>query len=377
MKAIDISGMSAVTCLGNDLSDIWQQVCEGSSGLRPITLFDTSKSRSSIGGEVSSEPVAQGYDRMLAFSVQAIQSAMINANIDCDYVHSVRAALIIGTSLGHIFDNESGPVVLDDFVEELKIKLGLNIAVLTVSTACSSGTDAIANGGDFIEFLNYDLVICGGVDVLDLYKLMGHSSLHTLSPNKCKPFDQHNDGTSLGEGAAFIILENREALKERGGRRIAELVGRSSTTDTKSVTSPDESGGGAIRAISQALGQSKSGPESVSYVNAHGSATPVNDAMEARVYQELFQTRAIPISSTKAAFGHTLGATGAIEAVIAIFALVHEQAPPTANTTKLHEDWSAANVVFSNQPQPIEKPETAVTVTYGFGGANACLVFLK
>jgi 3-oxoacyl-[acyl-carrier-protein] synthase II len=373
-----VTGVGVVTCLGDNMDEVWQRLFAGESGLRPITLFDASRSRSQLGGEVPDVASSSGLERMSRLMEQAMRDALQEAGICATDLQGARAAVIAGTSLGHLFENASGPVVLDEFLPEVLAVLDLHgLPVLNVSSACSSGTDAIGIAADLIEFAGYDAVICGGVDVLDLYKLMGHSSLYTLSPNGCRPFSLHKDGTSLGEGAAFLVLESAAYAERRHATVLARLVGRSATTDTHSVTAPDETGGGAIRALRQALEQSGSVAENVSYLNAHGSGTPTNDKMEAVIYRELFAASQTPVSSTKAAFGHMLGATGAMEAVVAVWSLLKGEAPPVAGVTEADEDWRETGVILGEAPRILPHPELAVSATYGFGGAISCLVFGK
>lgn len=359
------------------MDQVWEKLCRGETGIRPVTIFDTSRCRTNSAGETLNRFPSDSLDRMVSIAAAGILKALHHAGVDLEYVQTARSALIIGTSLGHLFENESGPVNFDHFMSRVKEELKLSIPSLLISSACSSGTDALAKGTDFIEFLQYDLIIGGGVDVLDIYKMLGHSSLHTLSPTICKPFDAMSDGTSLGEGAGFMILESERSNALRKGRMLAEVSGRSNTTDTSSVTAPDPNGTGAIRVIKQALQQSGFERSQVAYVNAHGSGTPTNDAMESVTYSSLFQHSSPAISSTKAAFGHTLGATGAIEAIVAVLALMNQEAPPTANSTNIHESWESLNVVLGSKPVQLVEPQLALSVTYGFGGANGCMVFSR
>jgi 3-oxoacyl-[acyl-carrier-protein] synthase II len=311
---------------------------------------------------------------MAAFGRKALLEALDHAGLSPSVLDPNKCALVIGTSLGHLFDNESGAVALDEFIPLLLEQSGMSIPYFMLSSACSSGSDSVAIGMDLIAFMGYDIVLCGGVDVLDRYKMSGHSSLQTQSPTACTPFSVDTDGTTLGEGAAFVVLESTTHAASRGVSPLARAVGRSCTTDTQSVTAPDETGGGAIRAISQALAQGGLEPADVAYLNAHGSGTPTNDAMEAIVYDSLFRTYDTPISSTKAALGHTLGATGTMEAVISIQALLEAEAPPTAGLKETSAAWTGARAI-QGHAEPIHKGGAVVSVTYGFGGANTCLVF--
>ncbi|EFM11532.1 Beta-ketoacyl synthase [Paenibacillus curdlanolyticus YK9] len=369
-----VTGMGMLSSLGGDAAANWDNLCAGQRGFRPVTLFDTAKFRSPLGGEVEGEYPRTGKERMAAFGRQALIEALQSAGLSADELDMNKTAIVVGTSLGHLFENEEGAVPLDEFMPIMLKAAGLQVPYFTLSTACSSGSDSVAIGMDLIAFMQYDVVLCGGIDVLDKYKMSGHSSLQTQSPTACTPFSIHTDGTTLGEGAAFLVLESGSHAQRRGARPLARAAGRSSTTDTQSVTAPDETGGGAIRAIRQALAQSDYEPDQVAYVNAHGSGTPTNDAMEAVVYDALFKNEFIPVSSTKAAVGHTLGATGTLEAVVTVQALLHHEAPPTAGLDEVAAAWSGANTV-KGEAAAIRSGGPTLSVTYGFGGANTCLVF--
>jgi 3-oxoacyl-(acyl-carrier-protein) synthase len=369
-----VTGIGLLSALGQDISESWSSLCQGERGLRPVTLFDTSRFRSSLGGEVVGDYPAVGKERMAAFGRKALVEALDQAGLTPSELDPKKCALVIGTSLGHLFDNEEGAVPLDEFIPQLLEQSGIQIPYFMLSTACSSGSDSVAIGMDLIAFMGYEMVLCGGVDVLDRYKMSGHSSLQTQSPTACTPFSVDTDGTTLGEGAAFVVLETAAHAAGRGIRPLARAVGRSCTTDTQSVTAPDETGRGAIRAITQALEQGGLAPSDAAYLNAHGSGTPTNDAMEALVYDALFRQHDTPISATKAALGHTLGATGTMEAVLSIQALLKEEAPPTAGLKEIAAAWAGARVI-QGAAAPIRKGGAAVSVTYGFGGANTALVF--
>ncbi|WP_037460308.1 beta-ketoacyl synthase N-terminal-like domain-containing protein [Skermanella stibiiresistens] len=370
-----VTGAGMVTCLGRDPDIVWSRLMAGLSGISRITMFDTSQCLNQRGGEIKDALPADGGPRMAALLDAAFRSALADAGLSVDDLKARRAALVVGSSFGNIFQTEKGPVELDHYVKPLLRDLGLDIPVLSVSSACSSGSDAIATGADLLDFAGFDIVLCGGVDVLDIYKMVGHSALGTLSPTRCTPFSADGDGTALGEGAALLVLERASGAALRGGHVRAILTSRASTTDTNTLTSPDLTGAGAMRAISNALVQTGAAVDGIAYINAHGSGTHVNDAMEAQVYAGMFARTRPAISSTKAAFGHTLGATGAIEAAISIMALERGEAPPTSGLATVHEDWRAAAVTLAGQPAPLPDGKLALSVTYGFGGANVALLF--
>ena len=371
-----VTGMSMLTCLGENIEDVWKAIRKGNSGITDITLFPTDALRSIRAGEIKDNYPVDGYNRMKAFAKAGILKAINDSGLSIEKINKTKSALIIGTSLGHIFDNEKKSVSLDDYVSELLNEIGLNIPYICVSSACSSGSDAIIIAGDLLKYKGFDLVICGGLDVLDIYKMKGHSSLRTLAVTQCKPFSKGAEtGTTLGEGAAFLVLESKQFSDGRQAEIYADFVASSNTTDTISVTAPDETGAGAIRLIKQAMNRSGHNIEKISYVNAHGSGTAANDKMEAKIYKELLSSGNPAISSTKGIFGHTLGATGAIEVIMCIMAIIKKEAPPTSISEEVSEDWAGANVVLNKSLSLTDDKLVTVSVTYGFGGANACLVF--
>ncbi|UEM24784.1 beta-ketoacyl-[acyl-carrier-protein] synthase family protein (plasmid) [Skermanella mucosa] len=372
-----VTGAGLVTCLGRDQDAVWSRLMAGESGVAPIEAFDTAQCLNGSGGEIKDGLPSDGGARMAALLEGALRAALADADLAIGDLAGRRAALVVGSSFGNIFQTENGPVELDHYIRPLLGGLGLDLPVISVSSACSSGSDAIATGADLIDFAGFDVVLCGGVDVLDIYKMVGHSALGTLSPPRCTPFSADGDGTALGEGAALLVLEAPADAARRGARVRSVLTGRASTTDTNTLTSPDLTGAGAMRAIDNALAQDGGTAADIAYVNAHGSGTPVNDAMEAQVYAGMFGKHRPAISSTKAAFGHTLGATGAIEAGIAILALERGEAPPTSGLAAVHEDWRRAAVVLPGDRAPLPPGRAALSVTYGFGGANVALLFRR
>lgn len=371
-----VTGISMVTCLGSDVNSVWDKICQAESGIGEISLFDTSNLRSSNAGQVQEYDTNYvGSARMKAFAQMAIINAIKDSGLSTEEINNRKSILIIGTSLGHIFENENGPVQIDDYIDDIQAELNLHIPYLSVSSACSSGTDAISIAADLIEYKDYEIVICGGVDILDIYKMQGHSSLRTLALDKCRPFTgTENKGTSLGEGAAFMVLESEDYCIKDNSERYAKLIASANTTDTESVTAPDETGEGAKRMIENALNRAKINADDIDYINAHGSGTPLNDRMEANIYNSYFKNDVV-ISSTKGAFGHSLGATGAIEAAISVMAIKNRQLPPTSGTEVMSKEWNNTKVLLNHCISPKKAENYSLSVTYGFGGANSCIIF--
>lgn len=370
-----VTGMGLVSALGRGYEAVFARLCAGHSGVRHNPDPQYAGFRNTRMGMVEEAFPAAADARVTALLAAALRDALADAGIDGAAARlPATGAAVIGVSFGAIFHNQDGPVALDGAVDLAFPAAGLALVPHVLSAACSSSSEAIAMAYDMIVQGEAELVLAGGVDVIDRYKMAGHSSLATLSPTQCRPFDVHADGTILGEGAAILVLEHPRHAAARGARIHARLGGVAANTDTNTPTSPDETGAGASRVIRAALSRARCLPLSVAYVNAHGSGTPVNDAMEATAFSATFGRPGPVVSSTKPAFGHTLGATGAIEAIVAIEALVHGVAPATYGLTVPHASWHGANVP-SGAVQELAQGDCALSVTYGFGGANVALLF--
>lgn len=369
-----VTGMSLVSALGDQPDAVFSRLCAGDSGVRanPDSQYQAYRNTSmgTVDGDYPSAPDA----RITALLGAALRDALDDAGLPVS-VPLPGAAAVIGASFGAIFHNEHGPVALDTAIDDAFLGTGLGLLPHVLSAACSSSSEAIAMAYDLIVQGGADIVIAGGVDVIDRYKVAGHSSLSTLSPTSCRPFDATADGTILGEGAALLVIEHPRHAAARGARVHARLSGVAANTDTNSPTSPDETGAGAARVIADALRRADCAPASVAYVNAHGSGTPVNDRMEAAAFTAALGPGS-KISSTKSAFGHTLGATGAIEAIVAIESLIHGMAPATYGLARAHDSWDGSGLVLGRS-QRLGDGDHALSVTYGFGGTNVALVFQK
>ncbi len=374
MEQVIITGMGLVTSLGNSLELVWDKIINGINGISTIENFDTEMCINSLGGEVKGNYEKNTTSRMKSFAVEAIRNCIIDAGIELDDLKQKKSILIMGSSFGSIFQPDASPTQLNDFIKECLEELNLDIPHLTLSSACSSSSDALLIAGDLIKYSNYETVLCGGVDVLDIFKLSGHSGLYTLSPTMCKPFSCDNDGTLLGEGACFLLFESERSLRTNC-KVYCKLLGSCNTTDLQNLTAPSDEAEGPINCIKGALASAGKTPEDVAYINAHGSGTVTNDKMEYKVYQEIFSELKTPISSTKGAFGHLLGATGAVEAVMAILAFNYKMGPPTTNCINPKDEWLKTGLIYANKPRHLDNDKVTISVTYGFGGPNTCLVF--
>lgn len=369
-----ISGRAWITALGHGIEPVMDRLAKGEAGITPSRRVDAAGMRNDQCGEVDLSFPSEPRARIKALTVQAVADALSDAGLDAAQL-APDCVFVIGTSFGDVFHNEDGPVALDEVLSEALRDLGVVREPVVLSAACSSSTEALGLAYDLISLGHCDSqVVTVGVDVIDRYKIAGHSSLSTMSPDVCRPFDARANGTILGEGAAAMILETAASVERRAAPRRGCLTGVSSTTDTVGATSPDPDGAGAVRVLLQALACAKRNPAEVAYVNAHGSGTPVNDAMEIKALRHVFGPSGSLVSSTKSAFGHTLGATGIMEAIVALESLRRGAAPPTVGLSRAAEEPPGINLVMGRAEAIRTDAPCAMSVTYGFGGANAAVV---
>ena len=241
-------------------------------------------------------------------------------------------------------------------------------------TACSSGAVAVAEAADLVADGTVEVALAGGVDALTRMCFMGFNALKLLDPEPCRPFDRHRRGMSIGEGAAFLVLEAAEHARARGARIYAELRGHGVTTDAFHVTAPQPDGEGMTRAMQAALAAAGVPASAVGYVNAHGTATPQNDRIEAQAIARVFGDGGVLVSSSKSMIGHTMAASGSLEAVATVLALVHDLLPPTAGLAE-----PDADVRFDCLPGVAREAavECAISNSFGFGGQNVTLLFRR
>jgi 3-oxoacyl-[acyl-carrier-protein] synthase II len=246
---------------------------------------------------------------------------------------------------------------------------GITAPCQVIANACASGTNAIGHAFECIRSGHYDRVLAGGYDALSELVFVGFDSLQASTPERCRPFDRERTGLVLGEGAAILLLENLEAARARGAKIIAEVIGYGISTDNHHLTQPNPSGSGARQAMEGALRSAGISAREIDYINAHGTATPFNDAAEGKAITELFD--GVPVSSTKGMMGHSLGAAGAIEAVISLIALQNQFLPPNIN---FRNGDAGLNVnIIANQSQP-GNLRTVLSNSFGFGGTNASVI---
>jgi len=410
MRRVVVTGVSCISPLGNDADTTFRALLEGRSGIGPITRFDASGHDAKIAGEVRdfdvaryipSKKHARHVDAFARYAIAASDMAIADSGIDLEASNRERFGAVIGTGVGGMQVIEAqekvllergarsiSPFLIPMFLGNLAaghvaIRHGLKGPNLHVSTACATGTHAIGEAGHVIARGDADVMLAGGAESsITPLLVAGFCAANALSTKNdapaeaSRPFDRSRDGFVMGEGAGLLVLEELEHAKRRGAKILAELVGYGLTNDAHHVTAPEESGDGARRAMAATLSAAKAAPDEVDYVNAHGTATPLGDKVEATAIEALFGDHArsgrLAISSTKSMIGHLLGAAGGVEAVVCVKSIVSGQIHPTIN---LRERDPGCTFDFVPGEARDRKVRLALSNSFGFGGANASLLF--
>ena len=364
---IEINGIGVATSLGDTIESLWKGLKAGELG------YDVGES-AQRGDFWAAKPevTGSGDERLTVMAVTAVRAAWQDAVERGVSEDELKAGpVIVATSLGSIFE-QGQDIVLDSFWDEGAEQLGSTGPWLTVSSACSSGTDAVGVGAELVQEGCAKTVTVVGVDNVDVYKVAGHTRLKTLSVTGCHPFDENADGTVLGEGAGALILSSAgRAARPRG-----QVSGYAASTDVVSLTAPDPSGEAAARMLVEVMGDSGGELRDVHHINCHGSGTPVNDALEASVLKASgsFGAYGPVLSATKGNLGHTLGATGALEIIIALLCLEHRFVPTVGGLRAAGASWTKANIAANEGTRLSGGMGVAASVTFGFGGANSAVV---
>jgi nodulation protein E len=388
-----------ICALGLDVAECWRQMVACRPGIRPLSAVDPALLRFSNGAEVMGyearahfEPARLDLlDRFAQFALVAAREAVRDSGIAFSPALRDSTAVVTGCCLGgqtaedKEFEvlyrqgrNRVHPLTIPRTMANagasmLSMEFGLRGPAFTISTACSSSTHAIGLAAQMVRSGAAQLALAGGSEAPFSYGLLkAWEALRVISPDTCRPFSRDRKGMILGEGAAMLVLEPYEAARARGARIHGELVGFGMSSDAHHITQP--SAEGAALALSAALRDAELGPESIGYINAHGTGTPGNDSTETRAIRQVFGAHAdrLAVSSTKSLHGHTLGAAGALEAVASILALREGVLPPTANYTEPDPDCDLD--VIPNAARPL-RVEYALSNSFAFGGLNAVLAF--
>ena len=408
-RRVVITGLGAVTPIGNSVSAYWSGLTEASNGVAPITLFDASRHACRFAAEVKDfDPIgvldpkeAKRWDRFCQFGVVAAKEALAESGLEINDSNRQRIGVIIGSGVGGLLTMETqahvlegkGPGRVSPFTVPMMIPnmatglaaiaLGAQGPSSAVATACAAGSNAIGDAFRLLQQGHADVMICGGAEsAITPLGVAGFASAKALSfrnddpATASRPFDAERDGFVIGEGAGVLVLESLEHAQGRGAQILGEVIGYAMTCDAHHITSPIPGGTGGARAMSLAIADAGLEPEDIDYVNAHGTSTPANDSNETSAIKTALGDRAkqIPVSSTKSMTGHLLGGSGGIEAVAAVLALRHGVIPPTINHQ--NPDPACDLDIVPNQARE-QIISTALSNSFGFGGHNVCLAFRR
>lgn len=408
-RRVVVTGMGMVSPLGNDVASTWAGILNGRSGIATIEHMDVSAFATRFGGSVKGFDVeqylsakeARKLDLFIQYGLAASFQAVTDAGLEVTDANRERIGIAIGSGIGgltNIENNckalaEQGPRRISPFFVPgsiinmvsgfLSIHLGLQGPNYSVATACTTGTHSIGMAARNIAYGEADVMIAGGSEMASCgLGIGGFAAARAMStrnedPVKAsRPWDKDRDGFVLGDGAGILVLEELEHAKARGANILAELVGFGMSGDAFHMTAPPEDGSGARRCISNALKDAQLAPESIQYINAHGTSTPAGDVAEARAIKAVFEDHAykLAVSSTKSMTGHLLGAAGAVEAIFSVLALRDQVAPPTINLDEPGEGCDLDFVPHTAREMPIE---AVLSNSFGFGGTNGSLIFRR
>ncbi len=408
-QRVVVTGLGAVTPLGNDVPTMWDSLVAGRSGVGPITHFDASDMEVRIAAEVKDfDPVtlfgrreARRNDRFTLFALEAARQAVADANLEFSDGLGQATGVLIGTGIGGVLTllanyevlQKRGPRRVSPFMipmmmpnaasAAIAIAYGLRGPNFSLSSACATGSHAIGEAARMVRYGQAEVMICGGSEAaitplsVAAFKNMGALSTRNDEPERaCRPFDAGRDGFVIGEGAGILVLESLEHARRRGAHIYAELVGYGATADAFHVAAPDETGSGAALAMERALRDAGLSPEEVDYINAHGTSTPLNDRIETQAIRTVFGPHAdrLAVSSTKSMLGHLMGAAGAAEAIACVKSLETGWVHPTVNYETPDPECDLDYV--PNQAR-YAQPRVALSNSFGFGGHNGCLVFRR
>lgn len=370
-----------VTPVGTDLDAFWSGLVTGSDGVSPIERFAVDDLRVIRGGEIKKLPLPAGREddcRATRLLDAAARDLLARAPLTAP---PARRAVVVGTALGGVDEldralgGDRSPRrarggLYDSPAHALARRLGARGPVLTVSTACASGATALGMGADLLRAGRADVVVAGGYDPLCRFVMRGFDALRSLTRERIRPFDRRRSGLLLGEGAALALLM-REG--DAPAARLGRLLGHASTSDGTHIAAPDPHGRGLEAAIRGAMAQAGVSADDIDFVSTHGTATPLNDRIEASVLARVLgnRARAVPVNSIKGAMGHTMGAAAALEAVMCLLASRHGLIPPTLN---LEEPDPACDLDHVRRAPRAARPRVSLSTSAGFGGCNAALV---
>ncbi len=412
LKRVVVTGIGALTPIGNNLNDYWNGLINGVSGAAPITLFDASKFKTRFACEVKNfDPTefldkkeARKLDRFAQFALVVSDQAMTDAGLNKENINPDRAGVVFASGIGGLstFQHEVAAFTLGDgtprfnpfFIPKMILDIaaghismrhnlrGPNFAVVS---ACASSTNAIGQAFDIIRLGKSDIVLAGGSEaVICEAGVAGFNAMKAMSERNddpttaSRPYDKDRDGFVMGEAGGLLVLEELEHAKARGAKIYCEVMGCGATADAYHITAPHPDGMGARNVMLAALKEANMQPEEIDYINTHGTSTPIGDGAEVKAITQVFGEHAynLNISATKSMTGHCLGAAGVIEAIACIMAVINDEVPPTINHFTDDPDIDPKLNFTFNKAQK-RNVNAALSNTFGFGGHNACVIVKK
>lgn len=416
LKRVVVTGIGAVSPLGNSAAETWQKLLDGVSGAAPITHFDATQFKTQFACELKGFKAENYIDRKEArkmdpychYAMAAASMAMDDSAIDLEAIDKNRVGVVFGVGIGGMqtFEDEIvnyalhkdtvGPkfspffvpkMIADICAGQISIKYGFHGPNYITSSACASSTNALADAFNLIRLGKANVIVSGGAEAAIIpCGVGGFNAMHALSTRNddpehaSRPFSASRDGFIMGEGAACLILEELEHAKARGAKIYAEMAGAGMSADAHHITASHPEGLGAKLVMENALEDAELKPEDIDYINVHGTSTPVGDISEVKAIQAVFGEHAyeLNISSTKSMTGHLLGAAGALEAMVSVLSVQNDVVPPTINHEEGDDDPEIdykLNFTFNKAQKRIVR--AALSNTFGFGGHNACVIFKK
>ena len=412
LKRVVVTGLGALTPIGNNIGDFWQGLVNGESGAAPITYFDTSKFKTKFACELKHFDISDFLDRkeqrrmdkFTQYAMVSTEEAINDSGLDLDSIDKLRVGVIWGSGIGGIetFQNEIlnfaagdgtprfNPFFIPKMIGDIapgyiSIKYGFMGPNYTTVSACASSANALTDSLNYIRLGYCDVIVSGGSEAgVNITGMSGFNAMHALSTRNdspstaSRPFDATRDGFVLGEGSGTLILEEYEHAKARGAKIYAELIGAGLSSDAHHITAPHPEGDGVKAVMRNCLNDGKIKANEVDAINTHGTSTPLGDVAELKAISNVFGKHApnININSTKSMTGHMLGASGAIEAISVILSIQNKIVPPTINHKNIDENIDQNLNLTLNTAQNREI-NIAMSNTFGFGGHNACLLFKK
>lgn len=408
-RRVVITGLGTINPLGNNVSDSWEKLINGISGIDNITSFDTGDLPVTFAGEVKNfdaneymgKQHARKLDRSGHLSIYAAEQALLDAGFNPEERMGSNCGIVFGTGIGGIGATEDAVRVYDErgasrinplaitqlmpnsSTGQVAIKFGIEGPSLTITTACAASANAVGEAKNMIENGIVDIVVAGGTEsgttpmtIGAFAQIRALSTKNDTPAEACSPFDKNRDGFVMAEGSTVLILESESSAKDRDAKIYGYISGYGSSTDAYHITAPSEGGVGALRAMEQAISNADISKEKIDYINAHGTSTPANDLNETLAIKSLMNDYAyeVNISSTKSMTGHLLGGGGAFEAMASLLSMKNSLIPPTINLNDSDEDCDLNYTANHSIEKNIDH---AMSNSFGFGGHNAVLIFSK